>query len=390
MDNLQKRTWAEISLDNIEHNYKTMRARLPDGTRFLGVVKANAYGHGACETANLLQKIGCDYLAVDSIDEGVLLRGQGIIIPMLIFGYTDPVYARELIKYGLTQMVDSVEAAHELAHRAAGGQVKVHIKVDSGMGRLGFICRGDRNPREEILSLMVTPGLDIEGIFTHFAASDIQGEAFTREQFNQFIKLVQELERDSGKKFKIKHCSNSGAMVNYDWTYLDMVRPGISLYGVYPEDSGREMELRPAMELKTRVVSIKELREGDTVSYGRIYTAPSARTIAVIGIGYADGLHRVLSGKMDVIVNGQRVPQIGRICMDMCMIDITDIQDVKVGDVVTVFGRDGDVFIPVEEQAERAGTISYELLCAVSPRVPRVYIDGSSCEYTSESTVSGT
>ena len=245
------------------------------------------------------------------------------------------------------------------------------------MGRLGFTCCGENIPDEEVLKVMNMPGLDVEGIFTHFAVSDEEGfdnESYTLEQFKSFSDLCGRIEEKTGTKFKIRHCTNSGAMLKYNRTYMDMVRPGILLYGAFDGESTYDFEFKPGMELKTRIYQIKAFNEEQSVSYGRIYKTDSKRRIAVIPIGYADGLHRSLSNKMEVLLQGRRVPQVGRICMDMCMLDVTDVPQAKEGDVVTIFGRDGDEYISVAEQAKQAGTISYELLCAVSPRVPRIYI----------------
>ncbi len=370
------RTWAEVNLDNIVHNFLEMKSHLPEGGRFLGVIKARAYGHGALEVAKVLEENGCDYFAVACIEEAVELRRGGIKTPILILGYTHPDRAAELIENDITQAISSLKMARDMSETAVsmGKKLKAHLKVDSGMGRLGFTCHHGEDPVDEMLPIMTMPGLDVEGIFTHFAVSDVLGDEYTDMQFAGFKDIIEKLEAASGKKFKIKHCTNSGAMINYDRTYMDMVRPGISLYGLYPDRDKGDIKLEPVMELKTKIVQIKDFAKGYTVGYGRTYTADSERRIAVIPIGYADGLHRVLSNKMQVLVRGKRVNQVGRICMDMCMIDVTDVPDVAEGDVVTVFGRDGDEFIPVEEQAELAGTISYELLCAVADRVPRVYI----------------
>ena len=371
-----ERTWAEIDLDNIEHNFREMKAKLGEDTRFLGVVKADAYGHGANRVAAVLQEAGCDYFAVACLDEALRLRAGGAMLPILILGYTSPERTPELIAYDITQAVSSFAMAKEMSLIACslGKTLKVHLKADSGMGRMGFTCHDGRDPAPEMAEIMRLPNLDFEGIFTHFAVSDVAGgEEYTEMQFAAFTSLADRLETLSGKKFRIRHCTNSGAMINYKKTYLDMVRPGIALYGCYPDKDRGDLELRPVMQLKTRIYQIKDFEAGDTVSYGRLYTAPSARRIAVIPIGYADGLHRVLSGKLEMLVRGKRVPQVGRICMDMCMLDVTDVKGVSLGDVVTVFGRDGDGFIPVEEPAEKAGTISYEILCDVSPRVPRIY-----------------
>lgn len=376
MQSLQKRTWAEVSLANIAHNYNAIRERLPEGCRFLAVVKTNAYGHGAKRVAELCENLGADYLAATGIDDAVQMRSWGIKAPILIFGYTQPEYIDVLIRKRITQTVDCLETAREYSSIASkmGHKLRVHLKVDTGMGRLGFICHGDRDCRQEILETLNMPGLDIEGIFTHLAVSDEQDDDYTKMQLDAFNALVKNLEEESGFRFKIKHCANSGAVINYRQTAsLDMVRPGLMLYGLYPGRCKGDIELRPAMELKTRVACVKELSPGDCVSYGCTFVADKKAKIAVLPIGYGDGLHRALSGKIDVLVNGKRAHQIGRICMDFCMIDVTDIP-CSVGDVVTVFGRDGNEFIPVEELAEKAGTISYEITCALTERVPRVHI----------------
>jgi alanine racemase len=376
MSYMQMRTWAEISLKNIEHNYKEMRARLQPGTRFLGIVKADAYGHGAVRVGKLLQDLGCDYLGVACLDEGLALRENGVTLPILIMGYTSPQLAPMLLENGLTQTIYSLEMAEQFSRAAVelSGTLTIHLKADSGMGRLGFTCHGGRDPEKELLQALKLPGLYAEGIFSHFAVADSYGDEFTEKQWADFKGLVDRLENSAGFKFKIKHCANSGAMINYSWSYFDMVRPGLALYGVYPDKETGGFELLPAMELKTRIAQIKENEPGDTISYGRIFTVPKKQKTAVITIGYADGLHRVLSGKMDVLIRGRRARQVGNICMDMCMVDVTDVPDAQVGDIVTIFGRDGGAFISVDEHAKLAGTISYELLCAVSPRVPRVYL----------------
>ena len=371
----QKRTWAEISLENIRYNYRQMRKALNPEQKFLGVVKANAYGHGAVEVARVLEEEGADYLAVACLDEAVELREAGVKLPVLILGVTDPVYTETLMELNITQALGSLENAEKMSEIAVkkGGAVKVHLKVDSGMGRVGFTCHSGRDALSEILKTVSLPGLEIEGIFTHFAVSDELGDEYTNMQFDAFCDIINRLEEAMGKKLKIHHCTNSGAMINYAWTYMDMVRPGIALYGCYPAAEKGDIDLKPVMQVKSRIYQIKDFEKGDTISYGRIYTADRPRKIAIVPIGYADGLHRVLSGKIDMLVRGVRVKQVGRICMDMCMLDVTDVPDICVGDVVTLFGHDGEAFIPVEEQAEKAGTISYELLCAMSPRIPRIY-----------------
>lgn len=373
---MQERTWAEISLDNIEFNYRSIRAHLKEGVGFLGVVKANAYGHGAVKVAQRLETLGCERLAVATLEEALELREGGITTPILILGYTDPAFTMELIEHDITQSVGDINAAEAMSKIASenGKTLRIHLKTDSGMGRLGMICHDDEDPTESYLKIMNMPGFDTEGIFTHFAVSEVLGEEYTFTQFRDFMALVDRLEKESGRCFRIKHCANSGAMINYPEMQLDMVRPGLMLYGMYPGDETGNIELRPAMEVKSRIVNIKTMRAGYSISYGRTYTTSQPRKIAVIPMGYADGLHRVLSNKLVVSVNGCIAPQVGNICMDMCMLDVTDVTDPKVGDVVTIFGHDGDVLLPVEDVAEKAGTISYEMCCALSPRIPRIYV----------------
>lgn len=375
MDEFTKRTWAEISLKAIEHNYRELRSKLPEGCRFMALVKANAYGHGAIPIASMLESIGCDYFAVSCIDEAEELRGAGIAAPILILGYTPPEYAERLAKENITQAVSGLEAAaaYSEALSGTGRTLRVHLKLETGMGRTGFdVKRGDA---AEVIEALKLPSLDAEGVFTHFAVSDEPSrDEYTQKQLAAFRAAVERIEAGSGHSFKIRHCTNSGAMINYPQTYMDMVRPGVALYGLYPAKERGGVELIPAMQLKSRVYAITEHPAGDSISYGCTFTAPRDMRLAVIPIGYADGLHRVLSNEVEFLIHGRRVKQVGRICMDMCMADVTDIPDVMVGDVVTVFGRDGDALLPVEEMAGKAGTINYEIICDVSPRVKRVYV----------------
>ena len=372
------RCWAEIDLSALEHNYRAIRARLPEGCRFLGVVKADAYGHGALPVAKKLAELGADYLAVAGLDEAEALRAGGITLPVLILGRTDPALAPRLAELDITQALSSLADARAMSEALAGsGTVKVHMKLDTGMGRLGF--RADHEAElAEAAQAMALPGLVPEGVFTHFAVSDElpDGAEFTRTQFARFTAGIRFLEERSGKTFVIRHCANSGAVLHYPEYALDMVRPGLLLYGLYPDPHPDGLELRPVMAVKARVCAVRHYAAGDTVSYGRTFRADKPFTGAVLAMGYADGLHRILSGRFSVLLHGKHAPQIGRICMDMCMVDITDIPDVRPGDAATIFGRDGAVFQPVETLAETAGTISYELICAMSRRVPRVYLSG--------------
>ena len=370
MDRRKMRCWAEISLDNFEHNCRNMKARLPDGCRFLGVVKANAYGHGAVKVSQRLEKAGADYLAVAYLEEAIELREAGIKLPILILGRTDPRYASDVVEYALTQAVTDLETAKAYSRAACeeGRPMLCHLKLDTGMGRLGFSAVRDGDKLAEAASLA---GLDIEGAFTHFAVSDEDDEEYTRAQFERFQAAAASVERASGKLLKIKHCTNSGAMIKYPWTYCDMVRPGILLYGYYPCDETNGIDVRPCMSLKARVVQVKDMKKGESVSYGRNWTAPRDSLVAVLSAGYADGLPRAASGKADVMIRGKRAPLVGNICMDMVMADVTQIPDCAPGDEVTFFGE--GFAGSLDALARSAGTITYELLCAVSERVPRIY-----------------
>lgn len=375
VEDTKDRTWAEIRLDNIEHNYKSMRKRLPHGCRFMGVVKANAYGHGAVPVSGLLSDLGAEYLAVASIDEGRIIRNAGINLPILVLGYTPVSRTNELTDLNLTQTVYSSELASGFSEalKGTGKTLKCHLKLDSGMGRLGFFCNEDG--LDEASLVMNLSGLVFEGVFSHFAVSDVWRDTYTNEQFIIFKKAVAELESRNGD-FELTHSANSGAMINYPEMYLDMVRPGIALYGAYNESSPNleSFDLKPVMELKTRIVQIKKIAKGTSISYGRTFCAKKSIEIAVLPIGYADGLHRSLSGKIEMLLKGRRIKQVGRICMDMCMVDITDAESANPGDEVIIFGESDNETILISEHSKKIDTITYELLCSVSERVPRKYL----------------
>ena len=374
MNDLQKRTWAEISLENLRHNYEAIRAALPDSCRFLGVVKADAYGHGALAVARLLESVGADYLAVSCLDEALELRRGGIAMPILILGHTPHEYVGTLIENGITQTVTCLAKALEYSEEASrrGGRLKIHIKLDTGMSRLGFLVNGEHFDEgvDNIIRSCSLPGLESEGIYTHFAVSDEPGddaEAYTRAQFALFMRVVAALKERGGIEFAIRHCANSGAVARYPEMALDMVRPGLLLYG-YGDTAGR-LGLLPCMRLVTTVSTIKFYEPGTSVSYGRRYITERRTRMGVLGIGYADGLPRLISNKCAFYAGGGFAPQRGSICMDMCMVDLTDLPQVDVGSEVEIFGRMNDIY----KLSDAAQTIPYELLCAVSKRVPRVY-----------------
>lgn len=338
----------------------------------MGVVKANAYGHGAVPAAKAMLEAGAEYLAVACLAEAEELRAEGIIAPILILGVTPTLFAGALEELGLTQAVGSLSYARELSKRL-NGDLRVHLKLDTGMGRLGFAA-GDADRMREMTEALALPKLNFEGVFTHFAVSDVPGDGFTAVQYSRFMDALERAESALGHRFEIRHCANSGAVINYRQLGMDMVRPGVISYGMYPGEERGGLSLRPALELKSRVYAITGHAAGDSVSYGRTYILQEPARLAVVPIGYADGLHRVLSGKIDMLIRGRRCPQVGRICMDMCMVDISALPDCAEGDVVTIIGRDGDEQILAGELAEKAGTINYEVTCAISARVPRVYI----------------
>lgn len=369
------RTWAEVSLGNLEHNYRALRACAPD-SRFLGTVKANAYGHGAVPIARRLVELGADYLAVACLDEGAQLRRAGVAAPILILGYTPQSLAGEVVELGLTQSVFTPELARALSQAAgaAGTRAKIHLKADTGMSRLGVLDQDPRAAAGELAALCELPHLEIEGIFTHFANAD-GDEEYTMLQFTRFLDVLEELKSGYGRSFEIRHCAASAAVLNYPCTHMDMVRPGIALYGHYPDPSCEGLDgtgLKPVMSLYSRVAAVREFPPDTPVSYGCTarFGGEGGRT-AVLPIGYADGLHRALSNKSGVWLDGECRRIMGRVCMDMCMVGLSPSARVRPGDVAEVFGPR----LPIERHAQAAGTISYELLCAVAPRVPRIYTD---------------
>ena len=374
MNDLQKRTWAEISLENLRHNYEAIRKSLPAGRRFLGVVKADAYGHGALPVSRLLQEAGADYLAVSCLDEALELRRGGITMPILILGHTPYEYTGTLIEENITQTVTCLAKALEYSAEAVrlGKELKIHIKLDTGMSRLGFLCAGDyfEEGVDNVIRSCRLPGLNPEGVYTHFAVSDEpdeDSEAYTRAQFKLFMDVIAAVKARGGVEFSIRHCANSGATAAYPEMALDMVRPGLLLYG-YGDSSGK-LGLLPCMRLVTTVSTIKFYEPGTSVSYGRRFTTDRRTRMGVLAIGYADGLPRLISNKCSFAAKGGFAPQRGSICMDMCMVDLTELPQVDVGSEVELFGPMNSIY----KLSDAAQTIPYELLCAVSKRVPRVY-----------------
>ena len=368
--NRKIRTWVEISLNDLEHNYREISSRLPDGCQMLGVCKANAYGHGAVRVAQRLQRAGCQWIAVNCYDEAEELRAAGVTMNILLLGPQSANIAVDLATLGVTQAVGSIEYARELNRFLAGTGLRLnaHMKLETGMGRTGFDVHDDSH-LDEMLEALSLPHLNFTGVFTHFAVSDENGDPYTQLQFSRFLHAIDRMEQASGHHFAIRHCANSGALTRYPEMYLDMVRPGIALYGV--GDDAERLGLRPVMRLKSCVSTIKVLDPDTTVSYGRTFRTEGKTRMGVLPIGYADGFFRGLSNRMAVQTAYGPAPQRGRICMDMCMVDLTDLPEVKVGDTVEIFGQTQSV----DTLAAILNTIPYELTCAVSKRVPRLYME---------------
>lgn len=370
-----ERVWAEIDLDCIAYNVRVIKNQLPSHSKLMAVVKADGYGHGAVESAKIMLYNGADELGVAIADEGIQLRNHNIHVPILVFGYTPITRINDAIESGLTQTVFSLDmcrvldqAAHKLNKKAA-----IHIKIDTGMSRLGFLpCDSTVT---DIIEIMNLPNVHVEGIYTHFATSDSLDDSFTVEQFNRFQNLLSRLSEKS-IHIPVKHVSNSGAIVGCPNLSMDMVRSGILLYGLAPSaemGTGR-FSLKPAMSLKTCTSYIKRLDKGVSVSYGRRFITERESIVATVPVGYADGYLRGMTNGGHVLMSGQYCPIIGNICMDQFMIDVTDLHNPKTGDEIVLIGKQGEREITADQVANIMGTISYEIVCTVGKRVPRLYV----------------
>ena len=369
-----KRLVAEIDLDAVDFNIKSIIKRVGGRAKIIGTVKADAYGHGAVEVSKVLEENGIDMFSVAMIDEGINLRNNGIKAPILVLGLTPPEYVKEAVEYDLIQTVSDYNTAEAISKAAKELNKKavIHIKIDTGMGRIGF--RPEKEAFDEIENISKLENIEINGIFTHFCTSDEKDKTFTYVQKEKFVYAVNELEK-RGINIPLKHASASAGLMDFDDLFFNAVRPGIILYGYYPSDDVMKdrLPIKPVMSLKSYVMYIKDIENGDTIGYGRTYMANEKRTIATIPAGYADGYNRLLSNKGCILVNGKRAQLKGRICMDQCMADITGI-NAKQWDEVVLMGKQGNEEITADEIANEIGTISYEVLCMVSKRVPRVYI----------------
>ena len=374
MEKIMRPVWAEIDLDKAAYNMKNIKSLVKD-KEVIAVVKADCYGHGADDLAPVFLENGATRLAVAILTEGIELRKNNITAPIMILGYTPLELSEELINNDIEQTVYNLEYAEKLSNiaKGLGKKAKIHIALDTGMGRIGFIPNEESiKAVEKIASLQ---GIDIIGIFTHFSTADEYDKTYTKEQFKKIKNFISELEKRN-INIPLKHVSNSGAIMDMPETYLDAVRAGIILYGYYPsnEVNKEKLDIKPILTLKTTVSHVKEVEEGTSISYGRTFITKRKSKIATIPIGYADGYSRLLSGKAKVIINGKFAPVVGRICMDQCMIDVTDIHEVKVGDEVILLGKEGNLKFNADDFAEIMGTINYEITCMLKQRIPRVYI----------------
>ena len=375
MQKLLGPTWVEINLDAIANNVKNIKQLIGEKKELMAVVKGNAYGHDILEIASVVLNNGATRLAVARLEEGIFLRKSGITVPILVLGLTLKQQAEPLVSYNITPTVSEYEMIEKLSDSAFKEDkiVKVHLKVDTGMGRIGI---SPNHVLNFIKKVKVLKNVEIEGIFTHFSVADEKDKNYTEKQFKKFMDVLTVLEKE-GIRIPVKHVGNSATLLDLPHMWLDLVRPGISVYGLYPSrDVQKTVKLIPAHSFKTRIVFLKELPAGKYISYGRTYTTNKKRTVvASLPVGYADGYNRLLSNQGEVLIKGRRFPVIGRVCMDQAMVDVTNLPQVQIGDEVVLWGRQGQEEITVEEIAEKIGTINYEIVhLPDKKRVPKLFI----------------
>lgn len=369
-------TWAEVSLNAIKYNTKQFKDFIGDTVHLMAVVKADGYGHGAIQVANAAIQAGADYLAVALIDEAIELREAGITHPILVLGYTPNRSIQDALKYDIELTIFTLESLDEVISQSIQLHKTgcIHLKVDTGMSRIGV------QSKEEALTIAKrakeSPYVILKGLFTHFANADSEDPSYTYLQYERFTSVISYLEQHS-ITIPLKHCCNSAATMNFPNMHLDMVRVGISLYGLYPDDSlkGHSIALQQAMSLKTKIAWIKNVTSAQPISYGCTYAPTHDSVIATLPIGYADGLSRLLSNKGQFLLHDQKVPIVGRVCMDQLMVDVTNVPQSKPGDVVTIFGNSDSSFQSIDEIAKLMGTINYEVVCLIGKRVPRMYME---------------
>ncbi len=361
-----------VDLGAISHNVAGIRQKVGSRTGVIAVVKADGYGHGAVRVAHAALAAGAESLAVAIPEEGRVLREAGIGVPILVMGLVQPEEACKAIEWGLEQTVASVELLQALdcEARRASVEARIHVKVDTGMGRIGL-------QPEDVVSFVrqakQLQNVNLYGLYSHFATADERDKAFAVRQLGSFNSVVEQL-RDAGLSIPMKHMANSAAVLELPDSYFDAVRPGIIIYGLYPSSEVEHtIKLKPAMSLRTRIAHVKTVGPGTPISYGRTHVTGGQAVVGTLPLGYADGYNRRLSNRAEVWVNGSRAPIVGRVCMDMCMVDLSGVPGARAGDEVELFGQ----HIPAEEIADTIGTINYEVVCAVGPRVPRLYIKDS-------------
>jgi len=366
-------TRVEVNLDAIAHNIQLIRKKVTSRVKIMAVVKADGYGHGAIEVAKTAIESGADYLAVAIPEEGLELRRAGIEAPILVLGLIPPEKVQVIVEHNLTQTICTKELAEALSAKAQelDRVAKVHVKVDTGMGRIGVLPEDVVNFIKQISNLK---GIRIEGIFTHFSEADKKDKTFTELQIARFKQIITKLER-IGIQIPIKHAANSAGILDLPSSYFDLVRPGIMIYGLYPsKEIIHTLNLKPAMSFKTAVAYLKTVPPRTPISYGRTFITQKESVIATLPVGYADGYNRLLSNKGEVLIRGRRAPVVGRVCMDMTVVDVSHIPGVRVGDEVVLFGKQGDDEISIDEVAYKINTINYEVVCNIGKRVPRIYL----------------
>ena len=371
----EERVLAIIDLDAIAYNMTNIKSKVGKETGIIGIIKADAYGHGSVEISKVILENGADWLAVAVVDEGINLRKNGIAASILLLGYTPELRLEDVVNNGFIQTVYTYKTAKKLSDVAVrlGKTAVIHIKIDTGMGRIGY--RVNEASADEIVKISELPNIEVNGMFTHFSTADEKDKDYTLNQYKKFVQM-DALLRERGLEIPIKHAANSAAIMDFDNMMFNMVRPGIILYGAYPSEEVNKdnLSIKPAMSVKTHVSYVKEVNEGDYISYGRKYQAVGKRIIATIPVGYADGFIRAYSNGGKVLIKGECAPIVGRICMDQFMVDVTDIKDVQINDEVVLIGKQGNKEITVDFIASILDTINYEVFCTLSKRVPRQYI----------------
>ena len=372
-----QRVWAEVDLDAVCYNMEQMHGNIDPHTKMVGVIKTDGYGHGAIPIARELEKM--DYVwgyATATVEEALSLRRAGMEKPILILGYTFPYCYEDLIRYEIRPAVFREDMLSQLSECAArlGKKAKIHVKVDTGMTRVGI--RPDESGLTFVKKVLATQGVELEGMFTHFARADEKDKTYARRQLKRLKDFMELVEKETGYHIPLKHCSNSASIVELPEANMDLVRAGITLYGLWPSDqvSKEIVPLKPVLSLRSHIVFVKEVEEGVGISYGGTFVTPHKMRIATIPVGYGDGYPRGLSGKGYVLIRGKKAPILGRVCMDQFMVDVDGIPEAKEGDVVTLIGRDGEETITIEQLGELSGRFNYELACDLGKRVPRVYL----------------